>query len=158
MELFINRNEPKSEYILLNLNSLQYDPPDFVVDLLRDDFLKKCVQLIFTFLILIRLFIIVNPFFFYIINSILINFLIFNKFLVITYSISLILIISRITLYLTERNMRELKREISFLNYKTDLTLPYMQIKPTWKNATVITLWICYSIMRNGKLILHLKR
>ena len=74
MELFITRDEHKWEYISLNLNSLQYDPPDFVVDLLRDDFLKKCVQLIFTFLILIRLFIIVNPFFFYIINSILINF------------------------------------------------------------------------------------
>jgi len=108
--------------------------------------LKKCIELIFRFLILLKLIMNFNPLLSLFINFILLFFLVFNMFSFIAYLVSLILILSRLSLLLTERSVNEIQRKFYILKLNRNLRLPYMQIRPTWKNATIITLWICYLV------------
>ena len=102
------------------------------------NFINKCFQHLFYFFVFIRLWVLANKYLFLIFNFVITFWLISNHYLLLSSSISILLLLSRITMFLSEFNNNELLKSlnyIEFINYDD-------KIKLTLKNVKIITFWI----------------
>jgi len=103
--------------------------------------LNKFFIFIFNSLILIRLFIFQELYLFIIVNFVITLLLIINKFFIINCIISIIILLSRLVIYSTEFNNRELFIGLHELEIFNDNEC----IAPTYKNSRILGLWISRS-------------